>query len=416
MNTKNPLLIAVVGFALAGLRLLQLRASSRSRRRPTTSRRKVDDGAGRARRRPRAARLQPAGAQDLPRGLLDGRPARQGRPGRRRRPLAGRPARPGRQEDPRRLPVDRGRQRPGVGGRVYVDRADRRRRGSCRPARPSAPPASRSCPSPSPSAAASSAWASSSQRLDAFVKANNDQGRRDRPPADGRRRSSSSPTRPASRTSRPPSQATSYLVSPLEGATGGATPAGPAGAAGRCGARRPASTTPPTTTASHPMNPRRSLQAARRAQALADRAAPGRRAGRGALPALKRRGGGRRRCRRRRPCRAGRRRRRTSVVTLADADKRDEVRAVLGDRKDPFRPAQITASRRPRTRSTDTATSVDAGATPAAAPTAGGGGTGAEPTAPPTATVPDDPEAPEDDLRPLLAAGALRQHRRRRAR
>ena len=45
-------------------------------------------------------------------------------------------------------------------------------------------------------------------------------------------------------------QATSYLVSPLEGATGGATPAGPAGAPGvTTPPADPATTTPPTTTA-----------------------------------------------------------------------------------------------------------------------------------------------------------------------
>jgi hypothetical protein len=46
-------------------------------------------------------------------------------------------------------------------------------------------------------------------------------------------------------------QATSYLVSPLEGATGGATPAGPAGTtADTAAAGVDAATTPPTTTAS----------------------------------------------------------------------------------------------------------------------------------------------------------------------
>lgn len=44
-------------------------------------------------------------------------------------------------------------------------------------------------------------------------------------------------------------QATSYLVSPLEGITGGATPAGPAGATTAAGASGAGTTTPPTTTA-----------------------------------------------------------------------------------------------------------------------------------------------------------------------
>jgi hypothetical protein len=76
-----------------------------------------------------------------------------------------------------------------------------------------------------------------------------------------------------------------------------------------------------------------------------------------------------------------------SVVSLGDAERRDQLRAVLGDRKDPFRPAQIHHIKK----ATDTLT-TDAGAptTVASTGTDTGGGGGGEtittPTVTPTAT------------------------------
>jgi hypothetical protein len=74
-----------------------------------------------------------------------------------------------------------------------------------------------------------------------------------------------------------------------------------------------------------------------------------------------------------------------SVVSLGDAEQRDSVRAVLGDRKDPFRPAQVHHIKRDTalTQNAGSPTAVDSGAaqTPAGTDT-GTGGTG-------TTTTPD---------------------------
>lgn len=85
-----------------------------------------------------------------------------------------------------------------------------------------------------------------------------------------------------------------------------------------------------------------------------------------------------------------------SVVTVGDATERDRVRAVLGDRKDPFRPAQLHRVKRQEADglTTDAATQVTtgggqdgaAGPTGGQAPTTGGTTPGATPTPAPVKT------------------------------
>lgn len=96
------------------------------------------------------------------------------------------------------------------------------------------------------------------------------------------------------------------------------------------------------------------------------------------------------------------------VVSLADAARRDEVRAVLGARKDPFRPAQVLAVPTPEPQPSVGAGAASAGATSGGDVGASGGDVGstggttvdpsppAEPTPAPTQppTV-DEPEAPK---------------------
>ena len=99
------------------------------------------------------------------------------------------------------------------------------------------------------------------------------------------------------------------------------------------------------------------------------------------------------------------------VVSLSDPASRDEVRAVLGDRKDPFRPAQIERVPAPdeavATSSTAASASVDSGASSAGDVSSGGGGgtpsagPPADPAPPAPAPVDPDPTtAPTPDPRP----------------
>ncbi len=77
------------------------------------------------------------------------------------------------------------------------------------------------------------------------------------------------------------------------------------------------------------------------------------------------------------------------VVALADAEKTDSVRAVLGARKDPFRPAQVDHLPKPDDALTDvgTETSVETGTPETGGTDAGGGTTTPTATATPTPAV-----------------------------
>lgn len=78
-----------------------------------------------------------------------------------------------------------------------------------------------------------------------------------------------------------------------------------------------------------------------------------------------------------------------SIVSQADPARTDKVRAVLGDRKDPFRPAEITRAPKPETAGTgpSVSTQVDTGASGSTSASTGGGGGGGStaPTTPVTA-------------------------------
>lgn len=65
-----------------------------------------------------------------------------------------------------------------------------------------------------------------------------------------------------------------------------------------------------------------------------------------------------------------------SVVTVGDAAERDEVRAVLGNRKDPFRPAQLHRVKKEEADglTTNAATKVDTGGSSSAGASGGSGG------------------------------------------
>ncbi len=83
-----------------------------------------------------------------------------------------------------------------------------------------------------------------------------------------------------------------------------------------------------------------------------------------------------------------------SIVSESDATKRDRARSVLGDRKDPFRPAQLHRVPKVKTPSAGTAlnTRTPAGATGGANP---GGGTAPPPTTGPLPTAPVTPLTPK---------------------
>ncbi len=88
-----------------------------------------------------------------------------------------------------------------------------------------------------------------------------------------------------------------------------------------------------------------------------------------------------------------------AIVTLSDADKQDRLRAVLGDRKEPFRPAQIHRVPKEETTSTGvptgSASTTDSGsAGGAGGATAGGGDTGGSTPVPDT-TGPDATSTPQ---------------------
>ena len=87
------------------------------------------------------------------------------------------------------------------------------------------------------------------------------------------------------------------------------------------------------------------------------------------------------------------------VVSLSDPAAREEVRAVLGDRKDPFRPAQVRAVPKPEdplAGTTATAqASVDSGASGAGdVSSSGGSSTGGGSSAPAPSSDPVDPAPP----------------------
>jgi hypothetical protein len=96
-----------------------------------------------------------------------------------------------------------------------------------------------------------------------------------------------------------------------------------------------------------------------------------------------------------------------AVVALADSGRNDKVRSVLGDRKDPFRPAQIhkvpkldtgVAAEKTNLPSLDPAPSSDAPAS------TGGGTTAPSPSVDvPTVTVPEEPK-PTYELYSLVAS------------
>lgn len=97
------------------------------------------------------------------------------------------------------------------------------------------------------------------------------------------------------------------------------------------------------------------------------------------------------------------------VVSLSDPASRDEVRAVLGDRKDPFRPAQIERVPKPDDALAvgSASASVDSGASSAGDVSSSGGGGSPSPSAPvdpdPPAPAPVDPDptpAPTPEPRP----------------
>lgn len=89
-----------------------------------------------------------------------------------------------------------------------------------------------------------------------------------------------------------------------------------------------------------------------------------------------------------------------SVVTLSDATRRDEVRSVLGDRKDPFRPAQLRRVPKPETADTAASlgTQAPTGASGGPDVSSGGGSdvsSGGGTTAPTTPTGPVPTGTPE---------------------
>jgi hypothetical protein len=84
-----------------------------------------------------------------------------------------------------------------------------------------------------------------------------------------------------------------------------------------------------------------------------------------------------------------------SVVSLSDPASREEVRAVLGDRKDPFRPAQLHRVPKPEelNGATTAQATVDNGAQGSTDVSSGGGTTAPEPSTPTTPVAPTEPVA-----------------------